>query len=138
MEELHQNLNSVAVGLRALMTIQENYDADMWVIQNPPFEKFRHISLHIMMLAGALARICEGGEHKERSTANQDPMLPILENSVENAQMIADLLIHAAQLGNLLTQDLYSALITRYAGNAQNFSPSSAFASLKSSGVAIV
>jgi hypothetical protein len=128
MEELHENLDSVAVGLRALMTIQENYDADMWAIQNPPFEKFRHISLHIMMLAGTLAQLCEGGEHMSR--AEQDPMLPISKKSIENAQIIADLLIHAAQLGNLLTEDLYSALITRYSGNARNFSPSSAFAKL--------
>jgi NTP pyrophosphatase (non-canonical NTP hydrolase) len=48
----------------------------------------------------------------------------------EIAPLVADLLIHAAQISSALDQDLSVTLMDRYRHNAQRFAPESEFVKL--------
>src|SRR5437762_12178955 len=64
MDDLERRLVDVETGLVALQKLQDLYDADLWAIQSPPFAKFRHIVIHITVLAGELSKLGEAWEHE--------------------------------------------------------------------------
>lgn len=122
-------------GLRALQQIQTRYDSDMWDIDHPAHSKVRHIHIHLSTTVGRLASLIEPADHdafhgRESTDSAADP------GAVAN--LVADLLMHAAQLANCYGLELDSALARRYKSNAQHFAPTSAFAEFGAdSGVAL-
>lgn len=131
MDDLENLIADVKTGLRALQQVQELYDSDLWAIQTPPFAKFRHVAIHISILAGELAKLCEQWEHQ---SINQEGCSIDISSKAENiAPWVADLMIHAGQLANITNQDLYSSLVSRFERNARKFLPSSKFSQLTSS-----
>jgi hypothetical protein len=112
-------------GLQALQQIQNRYDDDMWDIDHPAHAKVRHIHIHLSTAVGRLASLIEPADHdafhaRESTDSAADP------GAVAN--LVADLLMHAAQLANCYGLELDSALARRYRNNAQRFAPTSAFA----------
>jgi hypothetical protein len=110
-------------GLRALQQIQRLYDDDMWDIDHPAHSKVRHIHVHLSHATGRLAALIEPADHDafhQRDSAPPD--------TTAVAKLIADLVMHAAQLANAYDVDLDSALASRYRNNARRFAPESAFA----------
>jgi hypothetical protein len=112
-------------GLRALQQIQNRYDNDMWDIDHPAHAKVRHIHIHLSTTVGRLASFIEPADHdafhaRESTESTADPAAV--------ANLIADLLMHAAQLANCYGLELDSALARRYRSNAQRFAPTSDFA----------
>ena len=111
-------------GLKALQQLQNRYDDDMWDIDHPPQAKIRHIHIHLSTTVGRLASLIEPADHdafhgRESTPSGADP------GAVAN--IVADLLMHAAQLANCYGLELDSALARRYRNNAQRFAPTSAF-----------
>jgi hypothetical protein len=112
-------------GLKALQEIQNRYDDDMWDIDHPAHAKVRHIHIHLSTTIGRLASLIEPADHdafhgRDSTDSAADP------GAVAN--LVADLLMHAAQLANCYDLELDSALARRYRNNAQRFAPTSAFA----------
>jgi hypothetical protein len=112
-------------GLKALQQIQHRYDDDMWDIDHPTHAKVRHVHIHLSTTVGRLASLIEPADHdachgRESADNPADP------GAVAN--LVADLLMHAAQLANCYDLELDSALARRYRNNAQRFAPTSAFA----------
>jgi hypothetical protein len=132
MEDLESLLGDVRIGLAALQRVQDLYDSDLWTIQDPPFAKFRHIGIHISILAGELAKLSEQWEHESRTQAEGTETIDVSAQSDNIARWIADLLIHAGQLANITGQDLYPTLVSRFEGNARRFQPHSKFSQLTS------
>jgi transposase len=114
-------------GLGALQRIQELYDAEMWDMDGPTHAKVRHIHIHLSKTVGRLASLIEAADHDDfhgRYSGGSD--------NQEVANLIADMLMHAAQLADAYDVDLPSALATRYRSNARRFAPESRFASFGS------
>lgn len=100
MDEHDTLAKSVISGLRALQTAQAHYDADMWEISDPKFANLRHIQLHLAITVGQLAKLLEPQDHRayngqEVEEFDQNEVRPI----------VADLLIHAAQIANIPADD---------------------------------
>lgn len=111
-------------GLNALAKFQDKLDSDTWQISKPEMAKLRHISLHVTKLSGSLAEICEKWEHeiaKDPNAINNQANLQaeVLQN------IIADLMMHAAQLSNLIETSPYNALSQRVTRNIQRYAPDS-------------
>ena len=109
-------------GLNALAQFQEKLDTVIWQIQKPEIAKLRHISLHIAILSGSLAEICEGWEHAVQKNEGEVHNLTHMRPEILQ-DIIADLLMHAAQLGNLMEISPYTALAQRIIRNMQRFAP---------------
>ena len=116
----------VAVGLRALQDLQRCYDDEMWDISEPAFSKLRHIHIHLSNTIGKMARALEPLDHQDHRSEG----INIQALNEELAPVVADLLIHAAQISSALDQDLSVTLMDRYRRNAQRFAPESEFAKL--------
>jgi hypothetical protein len=85
----------------------------------------QRIHIHLSNTVGRLASLIEPADHdafhgRERADPAADP------GAVAN--LVADLLMHAAQLANCYDLELDSALARRYRNNAQRFAPTSTFA----------
>jgi hypothetical protein len=116
---------TIKLGLEALAKFQEKLDAATWQISKPELAKLRHISLHIAKLNGSLAEICEKWEHE--IARNEQAINDLTNIKPEVMQdIIADLIMHAAQLGNLIQANLYAALSQRVTRNIQRFAPDAA------------
>lgn len=114
-------------GLRALQQIQELYDAEMWDIDEPTHAKVRQIHIHPSKTVGRLAALIELADHDDfhgRDGARSD--------NRDVASLVADLLMHAAQLADAYDLELESALAARYRSNAQRLAPESPFADFAS------
>jgi hypothetical protein len=111
-------------GLRALQQIQSRYDDDMWDIDHPAHSKVRHIHIHLSTTVGRLASLVEPADHDAFHGRESTDSVSNL-GSVAN--IVADLVMHAAQLANCYGLELDSALARRYRNNAQRFAPTSAF-----------
>jgi hypothetical protein len=110
-------------GLKALQQIQKRYDDDMWDIDHPVHAKVRHIHIHLSTTVGRLASLIEPADHDAFHGGE------IADNAADPgavANLVADLLMHAAQLANCYDLELHSALTRRYRNNAQRFAPTSA------------
>jgi hypothetical protein len=85
----------------------------------------QRIHIHLSNTVGRLASLIEPADHdafhgRESTNSAADP------SAVAN--LVADLLMHAAQLANCYDLELDSALARRYRNNAQRFAPTSTFA----------
>jgi hypothetical protein len=103
----------------------------MWDIDHPAHAKVRHIHIHLSTTVGRLASLIEPADHdachgRESAGSDADP------GAVAN--IVADLLMHAAQLANCYGLELDSALARRYRNNAQRFAPTSAFSEFGTDG----
>lgn len=68
--------------------LQAEVDAVIWSAPSDPEGKRHHIFLHLVVLAGKLARVAERAEHGA-------------EAEVRNEEIVGDLLIYAAQLAQV-------------------------------------
>lgn len=120
MDEHDATATSIISGLQALQAAQTWYDADMWEITDPKFASLRHIHLHLTITIGKLARLLEPQDHCAYNGQDVEAFDP---NEIR--PIVADLLIHAAQIANIESLDLGQALAERYRGNALRFAPQS-------------
>ena len=120
MDEHDTPAATIILGLRALQDMQAIYDADMWEITDPKFANLRHIHLHLAIVVGKMARLLEPQDHRAYSGNTVQELDPD-----EVRAIIADLLIHAAQIANIQSLDLGGALTERYRRNALRFAPTS-------------
>lgn len=95
---------------KKLQAIQQDYDNEYWEVNYSEFEKIRHITLHIWKLMGKLSAYCERKEHGVDQT--QD---------VLKDEIIPDLLVYAAQLGNLMNVDVGDTFLKRIERNKSHF-----------------
>ncbi len=126
MATVHDLADEAATGLRALQDLQRRYDEEMWDISDPAFSKLRHIHIHLSNTVGKLARAIEPLDHHDHRSERFD--IRSVDQAI--APLVADLLIHAAQIGSILDRDLPELLIDRYRQNALRFAPESDFANL--------
>lgn len=119
-------LSTVDDGLAALQSLQAKYDQAMWDVDEPAFSKLRHIHVHLSITTGKLARALEPLDHR----AYHGEPVPVSELADELRPVLADLLMHAAQLANELHIELAEALRSRYRHNAARFAPESSFAAV--------
>ena len=109
-------------GLNALAKFQEKLDSVTWQISSPEIAKLRHVTLHLTKVNGSLAEICEKWEHeivKDEHAINN--LEHINQEILKN--IIADLIMHATQLSNLIEMSPYIALSQRVTRNIQRFAP---------------
>ncbi|WP_328502280.1 hypothetical protein OG828_23860 [Streptomyces sp. NBC_00457] len=124
--EASRLLEIAAAGFKALQELQERYDADMWGIQSPEHAKIRHVHLHLSKTLGKLAGIIEPADHVEYAGERVD----YSSHDKDLAPVIADLLMHCAQITNLIGGSMGDFLGERYKTNSNRFAPESVFASL--------
>ena len=125
MDDLKHLLVDVEKGLAALQQLQHEYDAELWAINSPPFAKYRHIVIHLSILAGELSKLSEALEHQ--TTTRDMSELDIQSHVDKIAPWIADLLIHAGQLANISNQEMYPVFLNRIKANALKFRSNSRF-----------
>jgi len=130
MADINLLRDRVKNGLEALQLLQAEYDAIGWRISDPAFEKFRHIALHLTIMAGRFSAVCEAGEHEATASPEGTSTVNLLKFEETVKVEVADMLFHAAQLANLVNLTLHSCLMERYATNASRFAPDSKFASI--------
>ncbi|MEP7352785.1 MAG: hypothetical protein ABI824_06095 [Acidobacteriota bacterium] len=130
MADLEALRRRVDDGLEALQVMQAEYDLVGWDIKDPPFEKFRHISFHLAMMAGQVSTVCEAGEHAAHRATNGTSGVDLSGSREQMQWLVADMLFHSAQIANMLELDLSHCLIARYVRNAGKFAPDSQFVSL--------
>ncbi|WP_203760392.1 hypothetical protein [Paractinoplanes deccanensis] len=106
--------------------MQVQYDQDMWDINDPDFSKMNHIHLHLSKTVGKLAAMVEPMDHKNHHDGDVD----VHALAAVIGPIVADLVLHAAQLANLTDQNVGAALRSRYRDNASRFAPASIFADL--------
>ncbi|SDG80461.1 hypothetical protein SAMN05216553_111333 [Lentzea fradiae] len=126
MGEMTRLLADCEVGLRSLQEVQKLYDDDMWEIDDPKFANLRHVHLHLSVTVGKLAKVVEPNDHKSYRSEQVD--VPSL--GEELSPVLADLVMHAAQIANMLGGDLGRMLVNRYKQNAARFAPDSDFAKI--------
>jgi len=126
MDAVSDLTDKVAIGLRALQDLQGRYDDEMWDISDPVFSKLRHIHMHLSSTIGKLARAIEPADHQD----HRSELVEIRSLNDAISPLVADLLIHAAQISSALGQDLPELLMDRYRRNALRFAPESEFAKL--------
>ena len=113
--------------MAALGKLQDLYDVEMWGIDSPEHAKIRHIHLHLSKTLGKLAALIEPADHKEYSGQQVDYSSKIDDLS----PIVADLLMHCAQIANIVDGSMGEFLEARYTQNAKRFAPESAFSKLK-------
>ncbi|MCC9741316.1 hypothetical protein [Streptomyces sp. MNU89] len=109
--------------MTALQELQHLYDAEMWGIESPSHAKIRHIHLHLSKTLGKLAAFIEPADHQEYENQEVD----YLSKADDLSPVVADLLMHCAQIANLVHGSMGEFLKTRYTQNAKRFAPDSAF-----------
>lgn len=124
--EVNAQFREVETALCRLQTLQDTYDQEMWDINSPGFSKLVHIHLHLSKTIGRLAAALEPMDHQLHHDGEVD--VHAINDVIE--PIMADLVLHAAQLANLIGKDLGAALRSRYQSNAARFAPESVFATL--------
>lgn len=119
-------LEGTRLGLEKLQKIQVAYDDEMWDIENTAHAKLRHIHLHLSATLGKLAKIIEPDDHRDHRAEDVD----VRAHTAELSPIVADLLMHCAQISNLVGGNMGESLTSRYIQNAKRFAPSSTFAEL--------
>lgn len=110
----------ILAGLRAAQSVQAEYDRAMWDIRYPELANLRHIQIHLAVTVGKVAKLLEPLDHCDhRGTPVEMP------GHAELAPVVADLVMHAAQIANIVELDLGEAFAARYRGNATRFAPGS-------------
>lgn len=121
-----QLLERAEAGLAAMQEAQRAYDDAMWDIEDPAFAKLRHVHIHLSVTVGKIAKLVEPADHTDHRGEPVD--VGDLRESLASA--VADLLMHSAQIANLVDGDLGEFLRNRYRQNASRFAPDSDFAAL--------
>lgn len=124
--EVSRLLDNAEAGLAAVQQLQRIYDDAMWDIEDPLFSKLRHIHLHLSITVGKVAKLVEPLDHEDHRGDSVD--LRSVRDDL--APLVADLLIHAAQIANIADGDLRSWIEERFKKNAARFAPESEFAKL--------
>ena len=114
---------AVVSGLRAVQAIQGEYDRAMWDISEPALANVRHIHLHLAISLGRLAQVLEPRDHAAHGGHAPTPW-----NVEELSPVIADLVMHAAQLATTVGVDLGDTFTARYRQNAARFAANSRLA----------
>jgi len=123
-EDINDEAFMIKMGLNALSTFQAKLDDATWQIDDTPIAKLRHISLHLSVVNGSLAGLCEKWEHEIEKDANASDNLKNINTEVLQ-DIIADLFMHAAQLSNIIETSAYDALSQRVTKNIKRFAPDS-------------
>lgn len=113
-------------GMRALGLLQRQYDDDMWEIGKPDFANLRHIHLHLSRTLGKIATLVEPRDHLSYKGEEPD----VTELAEELSPILADLVMHAAQISNMVGGNLGQMVKDRYVKNAPRFAPESVFTRL--------
>jgi hypothetical protein len=108
-------------GLGAVQKAQIAYDRDLWDIRDDPHANVRHVHIHLSIAVGKLARLLEARDH---AVHHGEAPAPLAQS--ELAPIVADLVIHAAQLANIGQVQLGESFAARYRENAARFAPESA------------
>lgn len=125
--EVSVRAEELARALVLLTDLQLLYDQEMWEIQDPAFDKLRHVGIHLSVLTGKYANLLEPADHR----SHRGDEIDVSDFREAAAPIVADLLIHAAQICNTVGIDLGAALRARYRRNAERFAPHSGFAHLE-------
>lgn len=123
MNRLFEDLDT---GASALHTLQAQYDRDMWDISHPQFANLRHIHMHLSITVGKIARMIEPRDHSMYH--GEVPDLDEIAHDIE--PILADLVMHAAQIANMNNGNLGDMIRRRYRSNSARFAPDSMFAHL--------
>lgn len=108
----------------AIERLQVAYDQVGWDVQEPAPAKLNHVCLHLNIVSGRFATICERLDHESRQRETID-----LEAEKELARkVIADLVYHASQIASVFDCGISDCIIERYRSNASRFCPNSIFA----------
>lgn len=107
-------------GLSAIQAAQRVYDRDLWDIADPPFANLRHLQIHLAISVGKFARLLEPEDHKAYNGTAEPRVEP-----AELGPIVADLVMHAAQISNVVGIDLFEVFCSRYRSNALRFAPDS-------------
>jgi hypothetical protein len=118
------NESEVLEGLAAVQASQRSYDAAMWDITAPDHANLRHIHIHLSITTAKLARLVEPRDHDDYHGREVESL-----DKSDVGPIVADLVMHAAQLSNVLGIDLGDAFAARYRQNAKRFAPDSPLAS---------
>ncbi len=114
-------------GLTALGQFQTKLDGETWQITDPMLAKVRHINLHLSKVNGSLAGIVEKWDHAAADNTSSASDAEMLQPEVLQ-DIIADLMMHAAQLSNVLGVSMYDAYTRRVNSNLKRFAPESKLA----------
>lgn len=125
-EEMTRLFHEAIEGLRAFAILQRQYDVDMWDISEPAFANLRHIQLHLSKSVGKIAGIVEPLDHKIYDGTIPDVALA----KDELGPILADLVIHAAQIATMVDGDLGEMIRDRYRANSSRFAPDSVFSQI--------
>jgi len=127
MEDLQSLVYELRRGLSAGQKLQQVYDHDMWDIDDPSYEKIRHIHIHLSISVGKLAKLIEPADHKYHHGEG------ISESEIvaEMEPILADLLMHCLQLANLGDNTLADMFLARYRQNATRFAPESTLSQIE-------
>jgi hypothetical protein len=96
----NETLEAALAGLRTLQEYQEVVEETAWVGPDEPSLKRRHVSFHLTIAAGKVARAEERHDHGEDVGSVLEEVAP-------------DLLIYAMQLASIRGHDLGSLYLQR-------------------------
>ena len=113
-------------GLRAMQDLQNQYDEDMWDISDPAFANLRHIHLHLSKSIGKIAGLVEPRDHLIYGGETPD----VVAMREDLAPVLADLVMHAAQIATMVDGDLGEFIRDRYRTNAARFAKGSVFSTI--------
>lgn len=125
-DEMIRQFDSAIDGLRAMAVLQRQYDKDMWDISDPQFANLRHIHLHLSSTIGKIARIVEPWDH--RMYAGEVPNVSDAREDL--SPILADLVMHAVQIANMIEGDLGEMIKARYQQNSARFAPGTVFSNI--------
>jgi NTP pyrophosphatase (non-canonical NTP hydrolase) len=124
--EMSRLFDEAIAGLSALARLQQQYDDDMWEIDEPAFANLRHIHLHLSSTVGKIAKIVEPRDHE--SYRGEIPSVKAVKE--ELAPILADLVMHASQIARMVDGDLGLMIKERYRQNASRFARGTVFESI--------
>jgi hypothetical protein len=116
--------SAIRAGTTNLCKLQKAYDEEAWEIQNPAWAKLRHVSIHLNIVSGRLATICERADHQQHA---KQPSVLADETDLAS-KIIADLTYHASQIAEVFQLDMADCIINRYRDNSARFCPGSEIA----------
>jgi hypothetical protein len=124
MTDLAVAFSTLRTASTAIEQLQSAYDQVGWDIQEPAITKLTHVCLHLTIVSGRFATICERLDHESRQETTID-----LKGRRELAQeIVADLIYHASQIASVFGCHISDCVIDRYRSNASRFCPNSVFA----------
>jgi hypothetical protein len=112
-------LSRTFLGLREIQRVQSMLDRELWQSRESRDADLRHIALHVASCSGRLAKLCERRDHAGES---DDLRVP---EALDVGAIAADLLIHSAQIANIVDDSLAEWVVDRWARNVATYAPES-------------